>query len=43
MSRLIPKAEPKPVAIALTIVAEPGERTTFFIKHQKLLKKLLIM
>lgn len=30
ISKLIPNAEPEPVAIAFTIVAEPGDRTIFF-------------
>jgi hypothetical protein len=31
ISNPIPNAEPKPVAIALIIVAEPGDLTVFFI------------
>ena len=31
ISNPIPNAEPKPVAIALIIVAEPGDLTIFFI------------
>jgi hypothetical protein len=31
MSKPIPNAEPNPVAMALIIVAEPGDLTVFFI------------